>query len=130
MKKYLLAVVLGISIFSVGCKEETTSNMAEIANLRDTVLHSFTEVTGVVIEVKEEHQLNVALIGPKLLSKTDADKQALTDHVADMTLNVFHGKEPENGRVVFSTTDVSNMDDAMAGKTFDMHLAEKMKNGR
>lgn len=128
MKKILLAAFFACTIFAFGCKEESTGNMAQIAALRDTVLHSFVEVTGVVIEVKDDHQLNVVMVGPKLPSKPDADKQQLTDHVADMAWGIFKGKDLEKGRVVFSPTDVTDMDAAMAGKTFDMHLEGKPKS--
>ncbi|XZF13877.1 hypothetical protein ACTHGU_19005 [Chitinophagaceae bacterium MMS25-I14] len=125
MKKIFLAItaLFFCAAAFTGCKEEA-SYMGQIEQLRDSVLHNFAQVSGTTIEVKHSTMLNVVLIGPSLEEKTDAEKQQMTDKVSAMAQTIFKGTDVDKGVVLFSKQDIpdKDLDAAMAGKTFDMHL--------
>jgi hypothetical protein len=124
MKKSILGILGLAAVMFYSC-EDDPSNMGRIQQMRDTVLHSFSNISGTTIEVKDNERLNVILIGPSLPSAPEAEKQQMSGKVKDMAGVVFKGSNVTKGKVVFSNQDPTDMDAAMNVPGYDISFGKE-----
>lgn len=122
MKKILPGMIAIVAACSLGSCEDNPSNMGLIEHMRDTVLHSFSNINGTTLEVQDNEKLNVVLIGPSLQTAPEAEKQQMAGKVESMAAAVFKGSNVTSGKVVFSQQDPANMETAMTAPGYEIHF--------
>jgi len=127
MKKIILATLAFAAAIVFHSCEDDPSNMGRIQQMRDTVLHTFNNISGTTIEVKDNEKLNVVLIGPTLPAAPEAEKQQMAGQVKNMAGVVFQGSNVTKGKVVFSNQDPTDMDAAMSVPGYDISFGPDNK---
>jgi len=127
MKKSILGILGFAAAIALHSCEDDPSNMGRIQQMRDTVLHSFANISGTALEVKDNEKLNVVLIGPSLPAAPEAEKQQMATRVKGMAGVVFKGSNVTTGKVVFSNQDPSDMDAAMSVPGYDISFGPEAR---
>ncbi len=129
MKKALLIIAALASLNLTACKEtDSALNQANNEKMKDSVFRTHPAIRYMSIEIEDNQDVTIVCGSKALYNGTDAERQAVTDELAQITYH-FHNEHNYlgKGKVLFAEKETEIPADSDPKKECDMKLEEIVK---